>query len=132
MTLAPESVTSPAPTAVPTSPTVYYDPLSFAAYEHPYDLYRVLRDHAPVYYNERRDVYVISRYRDVSACLKNHEQLINTLGNDIDGTHEFYGEGILVSQDPPRHTALREAVRRSFGAREILAMEDGIRAMSRR
>jgi cytochrome P450/ferredoxin-NADP reductase len=134
MTLASESVeqttTAPAPPA--SDSTVYYDPLSYAAYDHPYDLYRNLRDHAPVYYNERRDLYVISRYEDVSACLKNHEQLVNGLGNDIDGTHEFYGEGILVSQDPPRHTALRDAIRRSFGAREILAMEDGIRKLSGR
>jgi cytochrome P450/ferredoxin-NADP reductase len=133
MTLTRESVEpTPAPAPPASGANVYYDPLSYAAYDHPYDLYRNLRDHAPVYYNERRDLYVISRYEDVSACLKNHEQLVNGLGNDIDGTHEFYGEGILVSQDPPRHTALREAIRRSFGAREILAMEDGIRELSRR
>ena len=130
MTIARESLTSP---SVPSSnPTVYYDPLSFPVYEHPYDLYRQLRDHAPVYYNERRDLYVISRYEDVSACLRNHEQLVNALGNDIDGTHDSYGAGMLVCYDPPRHTVLRDAIRRSFGAREILAMEAGIREESRR
>ncbi|MDX6301698.1 MAG: hypothetical protein QOF53_2912 [Nocardioidaceae bacterium] len=112
--------------------TVYYDPLSFAAYDHPYDVYRVLRDRAPVYYNERRDLWVVSRYADVRACLQNHEQLVNAFGNDIDGTHDSYGVGMLVCQDPPRHTVLRDAVRRSFGAREILAMEARIREVSRR
>ena len=134
MTTARESVQPPAaaPAAPPSSPTVYYDPLSYAAYDHPYDLYRRLRDTAPVYYNERRDLYVISRYADVSACLRNHEQLVNALGNDIDGTHDSYGAGMLVCYDPPRHTVLRDAIRRSFGAREILAMEDGIREAARR
>jgi cytochrome P450/ferredoxin-NADP reductase len=112
--------------------TVYYDPLSYAAYDHPYEVYRQLRKHAPVYYNERRNLWVVSRYADVKACLRNHEQMVNALGNDIDGTHDSYGVGMLVCQDPPRHTVLRDAIRRSFGAREILAMEDPIREVSRR
>jgi len=58
---------------------VFYDPLSFAAYDHPYEVYRRLRDYAPVYYNMRRDLFVVSRYEDVSACLKNHEQMVNAL-----------------------------------------------------
>ncbi len=111
--------------------TLYYDPLSYAAYDHPYELYRQLRDHAPVYYNERRDLYVVSRHADVLAGLKNHQQLINGLGNDMDGTHNSYGKGNLVAQDPPRHTALRQAVRRSFAAQEILAKEDGLREFAR-
>jgi cytochrome P450/ferredoxin-NADP reductase len=112
--------------------TVYYDPLSYAAYDHPYEVYRQLRKQAPVYYNERRNLWVVSRYADVKACLRNHEQMVNALGNDIDGTHDSYGVGMLVCQDPPRHTVLRDAIRRSFGAREILAMEDPIREVSRR
>jgi cytochrome P450 len=114
----------------PDDVAVYFDPLSYAAYDHPYDIYRQLRDHAPVYYNERRNLYVISRHADVEACLLNHKQLVNALGNDIDGTHESYGTGNLVAQDPPRHPVLRAAVRQSFGSREIDAMEDGIRAQA--
>lgn len=111
---------------------VHFDPLSYAAYDHPFDLYRQLRDHAPVYYNAERDLYVVSRYADVSACLRNHGQMVNALGNDIDGTHDSYGVGMLVCQDQPRHTVLRDALRRSFSAREILAMEERIRDVSRR
>src|ERR1700709_1767143 len=91
--------------------TVFYDPLSYAAYDHPYEVYRQLRDHAPVYYNARRNLYVVSRYEDVSACLKNHGQMINALGNDMDGTHASYGEGNLVAQDQPHHTVLRNVGR---------------------
>ncbi len=110
---------------------VFYDPLSYAVYDHPYEIYKNLRDHAPVYYNERRDLWVISRYQDVRACLHNHDQMVNKYGNDIDGTHDSYGVGMLVCQDPPHHTVLRDAIRRSFGAREILAMEDRIRNVAR-
>ena len=68
--------------------TLHYDPLSYAAYDNPYEVYRLLRDQAPVYYNARRDLYVVSRYEDVRACLKNHQQMVNALGNDMDGTHD--------------------------------------------
>src|SRR6059058_5094952 len=98
-----------------TDVAVYYDPLSYAAYDHPYDVYRLLRDHAPVYYNARRNLWVLSRHGDVSSALRNHEQFANALGNDIDGTHDTYGVGMLVCQDPPRHTVLREAIRPCFG-----------------
>lgn len=133
MTIAPESLTrvGTGPATRPSPSAVFYDPLSYAAYDHPYELYRRLRDEAPVYYNERRHLYVISRYADVSACLKNHQQLVNALGNDMDGTHDSYGKGILVAQDPPRHTSLRSALRHSFDARVILAMGDPIRMQAR-
>ena len=111
--------------------TVFYDPLSYAAYDHPYEVYRQLRDHAPVYYNARRDLYVVSRYEDVKACLRDDKQLVNALGNDMDGTHDSYGAGNLVAQDQPRHAVLRAAVRPSFSARGILAMENHIRQLTR-
>jgi cytochrome P450 len=124
MTLAPESVIAHADGPErPAALGVYYDPLSYAAYDHPYEVYRQLRDRAPVYYNARRDLYVVSRHADVSACLKNHEQMVNALGNDMDGTHDSYGTGNLVAQDQPRHSVLRAVVRPSFSAKEILAME---------
>ena len=133
MTIAPESADRSAvvPAELPGDLAVFYDPLSYAAYDHPYEVYRRLRDYAPVYYNVRRDLFVVSRYEDVSACLKNHEQMVNALGNDMDGTHDSYGSGNLVAQDPPRHTVLRAVVRPSFAAREILAMEEHIRELSR-
>jgi len=110
--------------------TLYYDPLSYAVYDYPYDTFKRLRDAAPVYYNPDREIFVVSRYDDVRAGLANSEQLVNRLGNDIDGTHDSYGEGILVAQDPPRHTNLRAAVRRTFAARELLAKEEGVRAFA--
>jgi cytochrome P450/ferredoxin-NADP reductase len=131
MTIAPENLDGFAAAGRPADLSVFYDPLSYSAYDHPYEVYRQLRDFAPVYYNERRDLFVVSRYEDVRACLKNHEQMVNALGNDMDGTHESYGSGNLVAQDPPRHTVLRAVVRPSFAAREILAMEQHIRELSR-
>jgi cytochrome P450 len=127
---SPASSSDAGASAPPADLTVYYDPLSYSAYDHPYDTYKRLRDAAPVYFIPDRELYVVSRYEDVRAGLANHGQLVNRLGNDIDGTHDSYGEGMLVSQDGARHTALRQAVRRTFALREILAREDGVRAFT--
>jgi beta-dihydromenaquinone-9 omega-hydroxylase len=48
---------------------VFYDPLSYAAFDHPYEVYAQLREQAPVYYNPRRDLWVLSRYAEVKQCL---------------------------------------------------------------
>jgi cytochrome P450/flavodoxin len=112
---------------VPKNLTLHYDPFSYADYDYPYDLFKRLRDEAPVYYNAERDVYFVSRYADVRACLADTRRFSSARGNDIDGTHDSFGEGFLVTMDAPRHTALRAAIRRTFSVREILAKEDGMR-----
>jgi cytochrome P450/ferredoxin-NADP reductase len=131
MSIADPFRTAPSSSSRAAATGVYFDPLSYAAYDHPYEIYRELRDQAPIYYNELRDLYVVSRYAEVQAVLRDHVRLVNALGNDIDGTHASYGKGNLVAQDLPRHAVLRAAVRPSFSAREILALEDHVRALAR-
>ena len=92
----------------------------------PYPFYAELRRDRPVArarVPERGIVWVVSRYADVKACLKDHERMVNALGNDMDGTHDSYGTGNLVAQDQPRHSVLRAVVRPAFAAGEILALE---------
>lgn len=110
---------------------VFYDPLSYAAYDHPYDVYAQLREQAPVYYNSRRDLWVLSRYAEVKECLADHEHFVNALGNDMDGTHDSYGPGNLIALDEPHHSVIRQVVQPSFGGRGILALEPHIRELAR-
>lgn len=112
---------------IPADLTLHYDPFSYADYDAPYDLFKRLRDEAPVYHNKELDIYFVSRYADVRAILADTKRFSSRFGNDIDGTHDSFGEGFLVTLDPPRHTALRAAIRRTFSVREILAKEDGMR-----
>lgn len=110
---------------------VYYDPLSYAAYDHPYDVYAQLREQAPVYYNPRRDLWVLSRYAEVKECLADHRHFVNALGNDMDGTHDSYGPGNLIALDEPHHSVIRQVVQPSFAGRGILALEPHIRELAR-
>src|SRR5829696_8081195 len=100
------------PAVVPTDEAgglgVFYDPLSYAAYDHPYDVYAQLREQAPVYYDPRRDLWVFSRYAEVKQCLADHQHFVNALGNDMDGTHDSYGPGNLIALDEPHHSVIRQ------------------------
>lgn len=113
------------------APGIFFDPLSYSAFDHPYEMYRLLRDHAPVYYNERRDLWVLSRYEDVQAALRDHGRMVNALGNDMDGTHDSYGPGNLIALDPPYHGVLRDLVQPSFTPKAVKDMEAQMRAYSR-
>ena len=49
--------------------SVYYDPYDAEINADPYPTYRRLREEAPIYYNERYDVWALSRYADVEQGL---------------------------------------------------------------
>jgi cytochrome P450/ferredoxin-NADP reductase len=126
-----EKRTSTVPAAADGGLGVYYDPLSYAAYDHPYDVYAQLREQAPVYYNPRRDLWVLSRYAEVKQCLADHQHFVNALGNDMDGTHDSYGPGNLIALDEPHHSVIRQVVQPSFAGRGILALEPHVRELAR-
>ena len=46
------------------------DPVDWtASADDPYPLYKLLRDHAPAFWDERNDTYVLTRYADVYEVL---------------------------------------------------------------
>jgi cytochrome P450 len=49
---------------------VEFDPFSNVFFDDPYDMYRRLRDEAPVYHNERYGFWALSRYDDVVEAHK--------------------------------------------------------------
>jgi cytochrome P450/ferredoxin-NADP reductase len=111
---------------------VVYDPFSVAFQEHPFPVYRRLRDEAPVYYSEKWGFWALSRYDDVRACIVDHETFINHPGIDLDATNSQGGEGNLPNIDNPRHDELRAVVQRKFMPRSIGALEADVRAVATR
>ena len=47
---------------------VHFDPFSDEFFSDPFETYRRLRDHAPVYYSEQYDFWALSRYEDVAPA----------------------------------------------------------------
>jgi hypothetical protein len=104
----------------------------------PYPLYRMLRDEAPVYFDEGCAAYVITRYDDVAEVFRDHRHFSSRALVEIEGGREQMSP--IKEADPPAHTFRRRIVaplftigqmRKRTGyfqavAREVLSgVEDG-------
>ncbi len=116
---------------VRTDPPIAWDPL--VPMDDPYPAYRRLRDEAPCYHHEARDVWVLSRFDDIVAAAKDWETFSSSAGgtgNDVDDTYQlFLPAGDLPAADPPLHTRLRGALRLAFSPSALrVRFEPAVRA----
>lgn len=109
--------------------TVAWDPFDAAIDVAPYDVWRELRDHAPVYRNEQYDFWALSRHADVEWAHRQPLVLSSNHGITLEqmSPTPMAGNGMMIMQDPPEHTHLRSLVNRAFTPRRIAQLEDFIR-----
>lgn len=102
----------------------------------PYPLYQALRESAPVYWSEAWRCWILTRYDDIQAVLRDPprftslERLTSTVKPDIpEAVWEqiqplvrHYSSG-LVNVDPPDHTRLRNLVHKAFAGRTISKLQ---------
>jgi cytochrome P450 len=105
--------------------TPIYDPLEF--YEDPYPIYCHLRDNAPLYRNEAREVWVLSRHDDVQSAARDWKVFSSGRGVDIDVDDYSLGPGDFLDLDPPRHDELRRVIHEAFTPKRINALGSFIR-----
>jgi cytochrome P450 len=110
-----------------------YDPYAYEIHEDPYPTYRRMREEAPLYRNEERGFWALSRHADVMAAFRDSERYSNAEGVSIDpaasGPHAHRTMSFLA-MDPPQHGRMRGLVSRGFTPRRVLGMEDRIRALT--
>jgi cytochrome P450 len=112
-----------------TAPGVSYDPYDADLNANPYEMYRRLREEAPLYYNEQYDFYAVSRYEDVNRGLVDHGSFSSSRGvilEMITMSIEF-GSGFIAFEDPPLHDIHRKLLARMFTPRKIAQLEPTIR-----
>jgi cytochrome P450 len=108
---------------------LYWDPIDPALRVDPYPLWKRLRDEAPVWHNDRYDFWVLSRHDDVVSAHRDVRRFSSAYGTTIEMmTDEPMDSGMILVNDPPRHTTLRALVSRAFTPRRIGALEGFIRA----
>ncbi|MGZ4574849.1 MAG: cytochrome P450, partial [Mycobacteriaceae bacterium] len=111
-----------------------YDPYDYATQENPYPAYEALREEHPVYRNEERGFWALSRFEDVRAAVNDHQCFSSAQGILI-GQDLMASAGalmpMLVTMDPPRHNELRKLVSRGFTPRRMAARADSVRAIAR-
>src|SRR5882724_7319674 len=115
---------------------MHYDPFDATIPESPHRVYAWLRDEHPVYRSQPTDSFVLSRYDDVAAALRDTDRFSSDAMNGVllgyptgDGKQRLprsAARGGLVSVDPPAHTELRRIVNRGFTPRTIRDWEKRI------
>ncbi|MEW6472126.1 MAG: cytochrome P450 [Actinomycetota bacterium] len=106
------------------------DLLSDVAVNQPSRFYGALRQHAPMYFNPRWNGWIVTRYDDVTAGFRAHEQLSSDRmagpwGEDYalqDPSLHAYLSKVLKSfvwRDPPFHTRMRTLLNKAFIPRSI-------------
>ena len=109
--------------------TVYFDPFDLDIKADPYPVYRRLRDEAPLYYNQRHDFYLVSRYDDVQRCLAEQDVFLSSRGGTINVIKSKMPSppGLFINEDPPKHTTHRRIVSVLFTPRSMSRIEPQIR-----
>ena len=91
-------------------------------------MFGALRDKCPVHHtNEPAPHFSLSREVDVAGSLRDDETWSSKFGPGL--AFGEVGAGVLVSSDPPAHTAERLAISRIFKPSAIEAMEGDIRQL---
>lgn len=95
----------------------------------PYPLYAQWRADEPIWWAEDVQGWVLSRYEDVRAVLKDPANFSSEVST---GRSETTMRLPLLHDDPPRHTSLRAIVNRSFTSRVMKAIEEDLEAVVER
>jgi cytochrome P450 len=108
---------------------VELNPFSYEFHEDPYPTYRWLREHAPLYRNERMDFWALSRFADVMGAFVDWQTYSSVEGIILERLDPKYLEAtpMMIFEDPPRHDRLRKLVSRAFTPRRVSALEPFVR-----
>jgi cytochrome P450 len=109
-----------------------FDPFSDEYFNDPSEVYRRLRDEAPVYFSEKYGFYALSRFADVVSAHRDWQGFSSAYGIELFTLGKADPEMVasyrsIIMMDPPEHDRLRALVSRVFTPRAITALEPMIR-----
>ncbi|MGH9231112.1 MAG: cytochrome P450 [Acidimicrobiales bacterium] len=108
------------------APPFDIDILDPRLYDDPWEAYRWLRRNAPIWWDERNELYVISRHEDVSH-ISRHQELYSA----AQGVRpRVLAPMSIISMDDPEHTRQRRLVSKGFTPRMVRQLSDHIRDLS--
>ncbi|MCY3780785.1 MAG: cytochrome P450 [Chloroflexi bacterium] len=117
-----------------------FDPLDLSD---PFPLLARARGERPVFYSPAIDYWVVTRYEDVKAILRNHETYTaaNTISpiapfsaavQEMLAVGDYTPEPVLSNNVPPGHTRIRALVNRLFSPRRMKSFAPAIRQIAER
>ena len=110
-----------------TKPKLVFNPVSQDYFDNPYEIYKRMRDEAPVYYDEVEDFYALTRHADVAAAFKDYESFSSARGCDLSmvRTGEVPQKSIIF-MDPPDHRHMRSLLNKAFTPRAIQSQRETV------
>ena len=110
--------------------TMQYNPSIPEARSDPFPLYKRLREEDPVHWSEPLDAWVLTRYDDVVAVLRDlrfsaqRTGARNRYAQQAMATAEEHGDAVarantMLTADPPEHTRMRLLISKAFLPRAV-------------
>jgi cytochrome P450 family 142 subfamily A polypeptide 1 len=120
-------MTSAPPSAVPQpTPPFPIDALDPRFYDDPWEGYRWLRNNAPLWWDERNEMWIVSRHEDVSH-ISRHQDLYSA----AQGVRPKVAAPMsIITLDDPEHTRQRRLVSKGFTPRMVRKLTDHIREVT--
>lgn len=114
---------------------VAWNPLSPSYQQDPVPTYESLREGDPVHYSELMHGWVVSRFEDIDAVLRDHRRFSNASRVVGVGAGTNVNAGIAAAPsmlflDPPDHTRLRSLVNHAFTPKAVEAIRPRIEAFA--
>ena len=106
-----------------------FDPYSPAIDADPFPYYKRLRDEFPCFWSKEADMWILSRYDDISRALGDWQTYSSAKGNLMTELPNRAG-ATLGTTDPPRHDRLRGLIQKAFMKRNLEALADPIREIA--
>jgi cytochrome P450 len=115
-----------------TTEDIYWDPFDVEIDTNPHEVWRRMRDQAPVYRNDRFDFWALSRFADVQSASTDHKAFLSSRGTVLEMMGaDLSQQKMIIFMDPPEHDTLRALVSRAFTPRRVSSLEDRIRDVCR-
>jgi len=111
-----------------------FDPYDYAIHEDPYPAYARLRDEAPLYRNDERDFWALSRHADVAGAFRDPARFSSANGVSLDPAAwgpRAHRTMSFLALDPPRHTRMRALVSKGFTPRRVRDLTQSIAGLAR-
>ncbi len=112
-----------------------------AFFDDPYPFYDLLRDEDPVHWSETNGGWMLTRYDDVYATVRDHARFISrgrfsavftrmdpTLRERVGPMEQHFSVGLIAS-DPPDHTRMRGLINRAMTPRIVESMRPRIASL---
>ena len=111
-----------------TKPKFVFNPVAQDYFDNPYEIYKRMRDEAPIYYDEQEDFYALTRHEDVARGVQGPRRL---LVERAVATWPWCGppeppQKSIIFMDPPDHRHMRSLLNKVFTPRAIQAQRETV------